>query len=101
MIKIRLFLIIIGLMPFLLVAQERGRARDFGIEPGILTPGKWNAITDVDGVSVGHETLIKGDSIRTGVTVILPHEGNIFQEKVHDFLLCPYKPSLDLIYRGL
>jgi D-aminopeptidase len=65
-------------------AQEegRGRARDFGIEPGILTPGKWNAITDVAGVTVGHSTLIVGDSIRTGVTVVLPHQGNVFQEKV-------------------
>jgi D-aminopeptidase len=62
--------------------ESRGRARDFGIEPGILTPGKWNAITDVKGVAVGHTTLIKGDSIRTGVTVVLPHQGNIFQEKV-------------------
>lgn len=63
-------------------AQERGRARDFGIEPGILMPGKWNAITDVEGVSVGHRTLIIGDSIRTGVTVIRPHSGNLFLEKV-------------------
>lgn len=62
--------------------EQRGRARDFGVEPGILTPGKWNAITDVDGVSVGHTTLIVGDSIRTGVTVVMPHEANLFQEKV-------------------
>ena len=62
--------------------QERGRARDFGVEPGILTPGKWNAITDVSGVKVGHKTLIIGDSVRTGVTVVLPHDGNIFKEKV-------------------
>lgn len=61
---------------------QRQRARDLGIEPGILTPGKWNAITDVQGVSVGQRTLIVGDSIRTGVTVILPHQGNIFLEKV-------------------
>lgn len=63
-------------------AQNRGRARDFGIEPGILTPGKLNAITDVNGLKVGHTTLFAGDSIRTGVTVILPHTGNIFQQKV-------------------
>ena len=63
-------------------AQTRSRARNLGIESGILTPGKWNAITDVKGVSVGHKTLIEGDSIRTGVTVILPHQGNVFQEKV-------------------
>ncbi|WP_343031358.1 P1 family peptidase, partial [Xanthovirga aplysinae] len=58
------------------------RARELGVEPGILTPGKWNAITDVKGVSVGQTTLVIGDSIRTGVTVILPHQGNVFQDKV-------------------
>ncbi len=70
------------LAPLFLSAQDRGRARDFGIEPGMLSTGKWNAITDVDGVKVGHKTLIRGENVRTGVTVILPHEGNIFQEKV-------------------
>jgi D-aminopeptidase len=64
------------------MAENRGRARDFGIKPGILTPGKWNAITDVKGVTVGQVTLIQGDSMRTGVTVIKPHQGNVFQEKV-------------------
>ena len=73
---------LVMILPFLAVAQDRGRARDFGIEPGILSTGKWNAITDVEGVSVGHRTLITGDSIRTGVTVIRPHSGNLFQEKV-------------------
>ena len=58
------------------------RLRDFGINPGVLLTGKWNAITDVPGVMVGHNTLIEGDSIRTGVSAILPHSGNIFQEKV-------------------
>ncbi len=62
--------------------KERGRIRDYGIEIGILSPGRWNSITDVDGVLVGHKTLICGDSIRTGVTAILPHDGNIFMEKV-------------------
>ncbi len=70
------------LAPVFLMAQERGRARDFGIEPGILTPGKWNAITDVEGVKVGHKTLIEGENVRTGVTVIIPHGGNLFQDKV-------------------
>jgi len=69
-------------LPVLAGAQERNRIRDFGIEPGILSPGKWNAITDVEGVSVGHRTLIAGDSLRTGVTVIRPHSGNLFLEKV-------------------
>ena len=70
------------LLPFSLFAQERGRARDHGIEPGILSPGEWNAITDVSGVKVGHKTLIRGENVRTGVTVILPHKGNLFMEKV-------------------
>jgi D-aminopeptidase len=56
--------------------------REFGIETGVLKPGKWNAITDVAGVKVGHVTLIKGQNIRTGVTAILPHDGNIYREKV-------------------
>lgn len=64
------------------LAQNKGRARDLGIKPGILTPGNLNAITDVKGVSVGHKTLIIGDSIRSGVTIILPHQENIFQQKV-------------------
>jgi len=63
-------------------AEERPRMRGFGIETGILKPGKWNAITDVPGVKIGHVTLIKGKNIRTGVTAVLPHEGNIFQERV-------------------
>lgn len=58
------------------------RARDLGIAPGVLPPGPLNAITDVAGVRVGHVTLIEGDSIRTGVTAILPHDGNLFQDKV-------------------
>lgn len=62
--------------------SQRKRARELGIISGILTPGKWNAITDVSGVKVGHTTLIKGDSIRTGVTVILPHGENLFGQKV-------------------
>ncbi|MFC1557227.1 P1 family peptidase [candidate division KSB1 bacterium] len=63
-------------------AQERKRPRDLGIDIGILQPGQWNAITDVEGVKVGHTTLIEGDNIRTGVTVIVPHDGNLFREKV-------------------
>jgi len=63
-------------------AAHRPRARELGIAPGILPPGPLNAITDVAGVRVGHFTLIKGDDVRTGVTAILPHGGNIFQDKV-------------------
>jgi D-aminopeptidase len=64
------------------LAQQRSRARDLGIAPGLLPPGALNAITDVPGVAVGHATLREGDSIRTGVTAILPHRGNLFQERV-------------------
>ena len=65
-----------------MIQGQTKRLRDYGIEIGVLKPGPLNAITDVSGVKVGHTTLIKGDSIRTGVTAILPHGGNIFQEKV-------------------
>ncbi|MEY4107712.1 MAG: hypothetical protein RL181_2054 [Bacteroidota bacterium] len=61
---------------------QRARPRELGISPGVLRPGQWNAITDVAGVTVGHRTLVLGDSVRTGVTAILPHRGNLFQEKV-------------------
>lgn len=60
----------------------RPRARDLGLKIGVLATGSLNAITDVPGVTVGHTTLIKGDNIRTGVTAVLPHGGNLFQEKV-------------------
>jgi D-aminopeptidase len=60
----------------------RPRARDLGIAPGVFQPGPLNAITDVAGVRVGHATLNEGDHIRTGVTVIVPHAGNVFQDKV-------------------
>ena len=62
--------------------NERPRARDIGLIVGILPTGPFNAITDVDGVRVGHTTLIEGDSVRTGVTAILPHGGNIYRERV-------------------
>ena len=61
---------------------QRPRAREAGIEIGILPTGPLNAITDVAGVSVGHVTLIEGSNIRTGVTAVLPHGGNLFQDKV-------------------
>lgn len=76
-----LFVIFSFLLTTPLMAQQK-RVRDHGIEPGILPPGPLNAITDVAGVKVGHYTLIEGDNIRTGVTAILPHGGNIFQQKV-------------------
>ena len=63
-------------------APSRPRAREAGVIVGILPTGALNAITDVAGVSVGHTTLISGDNVRTGVTAILPHSGNLFREKV-------------------
>jgi len=62
--------------------NTRPRARDLGIATGVLPPGPLNAITDVAGVAVGHTTLIQGNDIRTGVTAILPHQRNLFREKV-------------------
>jgi D-aminopeptidase len=62
--------------------QNRPRAREAGVIVGVLPTGPLNAITDVDGVLVGHTTIIRGDNIRTGVTAILPHGGNLFREKV-------------------
>src|SRR5437016_9073654 len=62
--------------------RPRPRAREAGVIVGVLQPGPLNAITDVGGVTVGHTTLIRGDNVRTGVTAILPHNGNLFREKV-------------------
>lgn len=62
--------------------QDRPRVREFGIKPGIFPPGPLNAITDVSGVKVGQVTLILREDIRTGVTAVLPHSGNVFQDKV-------------------
>ena len=63
-------------------AQQRVRARDLGVAPGVFAPGTHNAITDVEGVRVGHATLREGDRIRTGVTAILPHPGNAYLSRV-------------------
>ncbi len=62
-------------------AEQQVRIRDLGIRPGIFSPGPLNAITDVSGVRVGHRTIWKGESIRTGVTAILPHDGDLFNQK--------------------
>jgi D-aminopeptidase len=78
-----LITVLLGFHSILSVSQPaRGRARDFGIIVGVIPPGKTNAITDVPGVKVGHVTKIQGSTIRTGVTAILPHGGNVFQDKV-------------------
>ena len=63
-------------------AQPRARARDLGVAPGIFRPGPRNAITDVAGVTVGHATVIEGDSVRTGITAILPHRENPYLSRV-------------------
>ena len=60
----------------------RPRTRDLGIQVGVFTPGTHNAITDVDGVLVGHTTVISGDDVRTGVTAIRPHGGNLYFDRV-------------------
>jgi D-aminopeptidase len=73
----------VGATAAMLSAQAgRPRARALGIEPGAGNPGPLNAITDVAGVRVGHTTIVRGDTVRTGVTAILPHGGNLFREKV-------------------
>jgi D-aminopeptidase len=80
----RFFLVSLLLLSFSSLAEEnaRPRARALGIAPGVFSPGPLNAITDVAGVRVGHLTLIEGESVRTGATAIVPHGGNLFQEKV-------------------
>ena len=77
--KLRTAVILLAAIP--LIAQKP-RARDLGLAPGVFPPGPGNAITDVAGVRVGHFTLIQGEKIRTGATAILPHGGNLFQDKV-------------------
>ena len=80
MTRIVLAVLAAGLLATPLVAQQR--ARSLGIIPGALAPGPHNAITDVPGVRVGHATVREGDSVRTGVTAILPHGGNLFLDRV-------------------
>jgi D-aminopeptidase len=76
------FAVVVALCTLIEQSASRPRAREIGIAPGALTPGPLNAITDVAGVRVGQTTVIEGDTVRTGVTAILPHAGNLFQEKV-------------------
>jgi D-aminopeptidase len=64
------------------MAQPRPRARDVGLVVGVLPPGPLNAVTDVPGLLVGHATLVRGADVRTGVTAVLPHGGNVFRDKV-------------------
>ena len=62
--------------------ESRPRVSDLGVQVGVLPLGPLNAITDVAGGKVGQTTLIRGDNIRTGVTAILPHRGNLYKERV-------------------
>ena len=83
---LRTSLLILMIATTSLAAQSaeggRARARDLGVAPGIFKPGALNAITDVAGVRVGQTTIVRGDSVRTGVTAIFPHGGNIFLDRV-------------------
>lgn len=76
------FLLSLGLLMAAGTLAGQSRMRDYGIEYGIFRTGPLNAITDVKGVRVGHTTLIEGDSVRTGVTAVIPHPGNIFRHKL-------------------
>ena len=80
----RFFIVAIGIAAAVTVTSQgrRPRARDLGVVAGVFTPGPLNTITDVSGVTVGHVSLVSGDAVRTGVTAILPHGGNLFQDKV-------------------
>src|SRR5213592_3797162 len=80
--RVLFVLLISAASAVIVVSQTRPRARDLGIQPGIYDPGPLNAITDVGAVRVGHTTIVEGDDVRTGVTAILPHGGNLFQDKV-------------------
>jgi D-aminopeptidase len=76
------FLILLFSLLSVLTQAQNKRPRELGIKIGVLKPGTNNAITDVANVKVGQMSLIEGEKIRTGVTAIIPHEGNLFQEKV-------------------
>lgn len=75
-------ILILGAAPATAAVQDDPRPREIGIEPGVLPTGPLNAITDVAGVLVGHETRMEGDAIRTGATAVLPHGGNLYEDKV-------------------
>ena len=82
--SLALFVLVLAFITDKTAAQDgrRPRAREAGVVVGVLSPGPQNAITDVGGVAVGHSTIVRGDNVRTGVTAILPHGGNLFREKV-------------------
>ena len=80
--KVKFSILIIVIMIVSEMNSQQKRLRDHGVEIGVLKTGENNTITDVDGVTVGHETIIEGEHVRTGVTAIIPHQGNVFQQKV-------------------
>jgi len=80
--NLAVILVALGALSSVSHSEVRPRAREVGVIVGVLSPGPLNAITDVAGVAIGHTTLIRGDNVRTGVTAILPHNGNLFREKV-------------------
>src|SRR5215218_6420230 len=82
MIRVICLFIFVSLMAPPAQSQNRPRAREAGVTVGVLPTGPLNAITDVGGVRVGHTTIVRGDNVRTGVTAVLPHGGNLFREKV-------------------
>lgn len=84
LVSLTLFVLVFALVTNNTDAQDerRPRAREAGIVVGVMPPGALNSITDVAGVAVGHSTIVRGDNVRTGVTAILPHSGNLFREKV-------------------
>ena len=81
-VNVALVVVLAGAVGVVAAVTERPRSRNLGLAPGVFPPGSLNAITDVAGVRVGHTTLVEGDAVRTGVTAILPHGGNLFQDKV-------------------
>ena len=75
--------ILFGCLPNMALSQvERPRAREVGLEIGIFEPGRLNAITDVEGVKVGHRTIISPPNVLTGITAILPHSDNLYSSRV-------------------
>jgi D-aminopeptidase len=79
---VTLMLVVVTMSPSVLDAQGPARARELGVAPGVFAPGPLNGITDVSGVRVGQVTIIEGLDVRTGITAILPHEGNPYLERV-------------------
>ena len=75
-------LLVIGAVAQNATPNARPRSSDLGLRVGVLPAGRLDAITDVDGVEVGHTTITQGDDVRTGVTAVLPHSGNLYREKV-------------------